>query len=123
MKDYFELEVDPDGTIRTMYQDGIEKFAEDIGGTIKTSCRASDVEWEDFGGEDKGWTVRSAYNKALGLRLFPLPAEGLTISEFKLSDDESKPMMTFKTRELALWHEQQNFWALLAPKGKIPDGQ
>lgn len=123
MKECVELKITPEGIIRTMYQDGIEKFAEDMGGEVTTSCRASDVEWEEDG-EHKGWTVRSAHKKSLALRVFPPePGASPAISTFKLSDDESLRLMFFNTRDLALYHEQQNFWALLAPKHEGNDGK
>lgn len=109
MKDNVELSIGPDGTLRTMYQDGVEKFAEEMGGEITTSCRASDVEWEDDGTQ-KGWTVRSAYDKDLAIR----SKESGAIIGFKCAREGN--LHFFKTREDALKVEVTFFWELLAPK-------
>jgi hypothetical protein len=114
MKDKFEVEIAPDGTIQMMYQDGIEQFAKDIGGEIATSCRASNVEWEESDGK-KGWTVRSAYDRNLAIRC----AKKDGISEIVCS--RTGELVFFKTRNIALELEVNFFWELLAPKreGKV----
>ena len=109
MKDNVELEIAPDGTIRAMYQDGIERFAEEMGGEISTSCRASDVEWEEAEGK-KGWTVRSAYNKHLALRY--VTNDGIR----EIICGRIGELVVFQTREDALKEEVRFFWELLAPK-------
>lgn len=120
MKDQVELKISPDGKIEVMYQDGIEEFAEELGGEIRTSCRASNVEWEEIG-EKKGWTVRSAYDTELAIRWrYQIPKESQKI-EFVPSDwgiSKQGQLVFFPTREEALKEEVKFFWELLAPKGK-----
>lgn len=103
MKDSFELKVGPDGTIETIYQDGIEDFAKEMGAEVSTVCRASEVEWEEIG-EQKGWTVRSAKDPHLALREFP--------DEIQCNRNSQLPMAVFPTREEALKWEIQFFWEL-----------
>lgn len=124
MKDNFEIEIREDGTIRMMYQDGVEKMAEEMGGTITTSCRASDVEWEEVG-PDKGWTVRSAYDKELALRWahsFGPDGKKLPFSSINLVCSKDGDIVVFTTREAALAEEVKHFWALLAPKHEGNNG-
>jgi hypothetical protein len=112
MKDKFEFEISPDGVIRTMYQEGIEKLAEDMGADIKTSCRASDVEWEDDG-IHKGWTVRSAYDRDLAVRWQNYGNMG-----FEADVSIYGELLFFPTREEALAEEVKHFWKLLEPQRK-----
>jgi len=114
VKKEVELQIDEDGTIRTVHQEGIEEFAESLGGEISTSCRASNVEWEEFP-DEKGWTVRSAYDPSLALR------QSITIEESILgriicSREEKYDIHVFKTREKAIEWELKFFWELLAPR-------
>lgn len=114
MKDKFEFKIAPDGTITTMYQDGIEQFAEAMGGDIKTSCRASNVEWEEIeytDGVSKGWSIRSAYDANLAIRDLPGPEVRLVCSR-----EQDIQVALFTTREAALEVEVKFFWELLAPK-------
>ncbi len=114
MKDKVELEIAPDGTIRTMYQDGIEKFAEAMGGEVSSSCRASNVEWEEIQyttGALKGWSIRSAHDPQLAIREIPSPEV-----YFVCSKDQDLRVALFVTREAALEVEVKYFWELLAPK-------
>ncbi len=129
MKDIFEIEIREDGTIRMMYQDGVEKMAEEMGGTITTSCRASDVEWEEVGSE-KGWTVRSAYDKELAVRwIHNFGSVGMRPKINECRDERSNfacskegDIAVFSTREEALKEEVKHFWALLAPKREGNNG-
>lgn len=111
MKDSFEIKIDTDGIIRTVHQEGIESFAKEIGGEISTSCRASDVEWEDFGSNKKGWTVRSAYNNKLALR-------HSADKEVLCNENEELSVVVFETREEAIKWELKFFWELLAAKDR-----
>lgn len=113
MKKDVEIQIDEDGTIRTVHQEGIEEFAEALGGEISTSCRASNVEWEDFGNDEKGWTVRSAYDPSLALRGFI--GENF-IGRIICSRDEKYDIHVFNTREKAIEWELKFFWELLAPR-------
>ena len=103
MKDRLELEIGPDGIIRTIYRDGIEKLADELGGDVSTVCRASHVEFEEVDGR-KGWTVRSAKDPEVALRVSDwcrwLPKRHGTI-------------VTFATREEALTEEVAFFWELM----------
>ena len=105
MKDEFELKIGPDGTIETIYQEGIEKFAEEMGAEVSTVCRASDVEWEEAG-DKKGWTVRSARDPKLAIR----SREQGNITELKCLRDGY--LHFFETRKEALEVEIQFFWEL-----------
>lgn len=116
MKDTFEVKIGSDGTIQMMYQDGIEVFAEDLGGGISTSCRASNVEWEETEGK-KGWTVRSAYDQDLALRF--VETDGIR----ELICSCYGELAFFQTREAALEKEVKFFWELLAPKREGKDGE
>lgn len=124
MKDNFEIEIREDGTIRMMYQDGVERMAEEMGGTITTSCRASDVEWEEVG-PNKGWTVRSAYDKELAIRWTHSFTPGGMRPEFvplNFACSKEGDIVVFPTREEALKEEVKHFWALLAPKHEGNNG-
>src|SRR5579863_3253262 len=110
MKDNFELKIDADGTIQTIYQDGIEEFAQAIGADLTRSCRASNVEWEEIG-DRKGWTVRSAHDSELAIRSGePLTEEARNHPyEFKdphvVSRNDLRSIVVFQTREEALAEE------------------
>jgi hypothetical protein len=109
MKDAFEVEIAPDGTVQMMYQDGVEQFARDIGGEVATSCRASNVEWEESDGK-KGWTVRSAYDRNLAVRY--IETDGIR----EMVCNRVGELVFFKTRHQALEREVKFFWELLAPR-------
>ena len=117
MKDEFELKIGPDGTIETIYQEGIEKFAEEMGAEVSTVCRASDVEWEVDAEpllHSKGWSVRSVANpkKALrwkmGLQVIHDEANYFLVC----SADENLRIILFQTREEAIQQEIKHFWEL-----------
>lgn len=95
MKDTFEIEISLDGTIGTVYQDGIEKLADEMGAEIVRTCRVSHVE-----PEGKNWVVRSAMDPELALRWKhedPLSLEVTVSKEGVLAQ--------FPTREEALQQE------------------
>ncbi len=107
MKDNVEFKIEADGTICTVYQEGIEEFARDLGADgLKRSCRASNVEWEEVSGQGKGWTVRAAHDSELAIRL-----EG----DVKVVS-RTGPIVVYTTREAALEDEIKQFWKLLPPK-------
>lgn len=108
MKDTFDLKINADGTIETIYQDGIETFADEIGGPVSVVCRASEVEWEESveDGTKKGWTVRSSKDHTLAIR----SRESGNIIGFNCS--RSGSLHFFRTREEALQVEITFFWEL-----------
>lgn len=123
MKAEFELKVGPDGTIETIYQDGIEAFAEEMGAEVATVCRASNVEWEDVGvplnarfPATKGWSVRSVKNPLKALRVKSHFNPGFTderyFDEVVCSDDANLGIALFDTREAAITQEIKHFWEL-----------
>lgn len=123
MKDTFELKVGPDGTIETIYQEGIEAFASEMGAEVATVCRASDVEWEEVAvplnarfPATKGWSVRSVKNPQKALRLKSDFNGGFTsdryIDSLVCSDDANLAIALFDTREAAIKQEIIHFWEL-----------
>lgn len=96
MKDEFTIEVDVDGTMRSMYQDGIEKFIESLGGSIQAIGRASHIEWEDG-----AWVVRSAKNPHICIR----DSNGLSVSD-------CGPIARFSSKAEAYRCEEVFFWQL-----------
>ena len=116
MKDAFEVKIGPDGTIQMMYQDDIEQFAEDLGGDISTSCRASNVEWEESQGKE-GWTVRSAFDRELAIRY--VETDGIR----EMICSRVGELVFFITRRRALELEVKFFWELLAPQREGKDGK
>lgn len=103
MKNTFELEIGSDGSIRTIYQDGIEAFAEDLGADVSTVCRASHVEFEEVDGR-KGWTVRSAKDPEVALR----------VDDWcRWKPKREGTIVVFQTREEALEEEVKFFWQLM----------
>jgi hypothetical protein len=106
MKDEFELEILPDGTIRTMYQDGIEDFAKEIGAEVSSVCRLTQVEWEE-GVTEKGWTVRSEHDPRFCIRwVFDAQGERTIFKPMRLKF-VNKDVVFFDTRDAALWAEQR----------------
>lgn len=106
-----ELEFGTDGIIRTVYRDGIEKFAEDIGADVRTVCRAAHVEWETIDGLS-GWTIRAAHDPSLHIR-----DVGSSEPELICTRDTSYGRVAlFTKRETAMHYEQYFFFKLLPPK-------
>lgn len=126
MKDTFELEIGPDGTIKTIYQDGIEEFAQELGAEVSTVCRASNVEWEEASEPlnkrfpaTKGWSVRSARNGLVALRHQSDFNPGIGeryIDSVVCSDNVNLAIILFQTREDALTYEEKFFWQLMYGK-------
>lgn len=118
MKPEFELELDSDGgTIRTIYQDGVESFAEELGAEVSSVCRASTVEWEEVGPTMKGWVVRSVRDPVLALRgHLAAMVYDENVVEVRCSRNTDVPIMVFPTRELALELEVKFFWNLMHGK-------
>ena len=115
MKDEKTFRITPGGNIETMYDDGIEEFAKDIGADVAQVCRASLVEREgpfspnpEYNG---GWTVRAAHNTKMAAR-YATPVH----ADITLSDNEELTLVYFATRQQALNWEIANFWRLLPPK-------
>lgn len=110
MPDEVNLVINPDGSIDTIYSDKIKTLLESAGGEVTQVCRASNVEWEssvvDGVEVESGWTVRSAANKEVALRI---SASG------EAKPDTVGPLVFFKTREAALAEEIAHFWRLLKP--------
>ena len=104
-----ELQIDTDGTVRTIYDEAVLKELSEID-TLKSIHRGSLVEWEQSG-DIKGWTVRSALDPNYAIRI------GYDDTEEKptllVSVDPKNPLMFFKTREDALLSERVHFWKLL----------
>src|SRR4051812_38239017 len=105
-----ELEIGEDGVIRTIYNDGLEKFAESLGGEISTVCRASNVEWETVDGFS-GWTIRAAHDKELAIK-----DVGSSEPVFVCNRNPENRIALFTKRETALKVEVQFFFKLLPPK-------
>lgn len=111
MKNEFKLIISRDGSIGTIYQDGL---AEALGAQETEVKRASTVEWEtnkQFP-HISGWVVRSAVNPRLAIcddRSYPC------VSEEQLEPAEVH-VIYFKERAAALEAEVQFFWSLLEGK-------
>ena len=100
MKDCFDVLIDEDGTITTIYQPGVEQYAKDLGGQVVNVTRLSVVEWEARYG---GWTVRSAHDYELAIR------QGLNVAR-------EGPIAVFAERQQALDAEEKSVWKLLKEK-------
>lgn len=109
MKDEVEIEVGPGGTIKTIYQEGIEDFAKEIGADITGVCRLSNVEWEVIG-DAKGWSVRAAHNPEFALRF--VVKDGQATFHVATEGD----VILFNTRDDALRAESDHIWHLLPKK-------
>lgn len=100
MKKRFSVRFKPDGTMETIYQDGV---AEALGAKTQEVRRASNVEFETIDGRS-GWTVRAAHDPSLALR---------TTDWCRWAPSREGTIVTFKTREEALTEEVKAFWGLL----------
>lgn len=108
------LDVGPDGVIRSIYSDDLNKVAEGIG-TIALVCRLSNVEWEEIGGK-KGWTVRAAHDTEIAIRTLGTPSSrGPFVG---VSKRPEHPIHVFETREEALKYEVRDSDQLMPPKEK-----
>lgn len=114
MDDRFELIIDSDGNIQTIYRDGIEELANEMGAEISTVCRASHVEPEEIDGR-KGWTVRSAKNPEFALRT----TDWCT---WKPGFEDAGQVTVFPTRDEAIKEEIRFFWELLRAETKKEEG-
>lgn len=115
------LEIGPDGTIRMVYSDDLWEFAEKIGGDMKATCRASNIEWEEVSlnrtyfhrpTKISGWVIRAAHDKDLAIRMTDPEGqeEGLECSR-----DLSKEVAVYEERKTAIEVEIQFFHELLPP--------
>ena len=95
MKDTFEMEIKPDGTIGMVYQDGIETLADEMGADLVRTCRVSHVE-----PEGKNWVVRSATDPARALRWKDEDPNSLEVTVSTEGD-----LAQFSTREEAIQQE------------------
>jgi hypothetical protein len=107
--DSIEIEVAPDGTIRTMYKDDIEKL---LGGQIADVKRASRVEHETAtinGNIRHGWSVRAEHNPEIAARVLST----VEVFDIIVSKDDDLPLAIFEKRAEALNFERDHFWDLL----------
>jgi hypothetical protein len=108
------LDFGTDGVIRSIYDDKLVKFSEDVGDMAQV-CRLSHVEWEELGGK-KGWTVRAAHDTELAIRtLGPPSSRGPFVG---VSRRQEYPVHVFETREEALKYEVRDSDQLMPPKEK-----
>lgn len=103
------LEILPNGTIRMVYSDDLWAFADKIGGDMRATCRASNVEWEDIGGL-KGWVVRAAHDPTLAIK-----DVGSSEPVFVCNRVPENKVAIFTSRELAIKYEIHFFHDLLPP--------
>lgn len=120
MKQELEFKIGSDGTIETIYHDGLEKLADAMGADVAQVCRASNVEWEEVSNprstrhlKGRGWTVRSAKNPELALRICSTGYGAAWVDEIICSKDSVYTIATFATRERAIEWEILYFWQLL----------
>lgn len=102
MSDEHDFEVGPDGTLRAVYNDDVPALAADMGATVASVERLTHVEWETTPEGLSGWTVRSARDPDLALRL---------------SGDDCAPLrrgtvFLFRERSSALAAERLYAWDL-----------
>ena len=106
LKPQFELKISGDGVIEAMYQDGL---AEVLGAETLRVHRASTIEWEEKASTEglrRGWSVRSAHDPKMALRIVPDRHPWYQPSKTGM-------LALFITREQALEAEQAFFWELL----------
>jgi hypothetical protein len=108
--DPVEIEIDADGKARAIYKDETKPLLDELGHT--KIARASNVEWEE--GEDgkSGWTVRSAHDPELAIRL------AIVAGAWRQVVSRHPEIAYFITREAALEAEVRHFWKLLPPTTK-----
>jgi hypothetical protein len=127
MKDTITLVVKPGGNIETIYQDGIEEFAKEMGATVSSICRLSNVEWEKVEKPlnarfpaTEGWSVRSAKNPNLALRHESSLNAGIGeryIDSVVCSDNLHLAIILFSNRKDALELEEKFYQQLMQQKG------
>jgi hypothetical protein len=106
MTEKFELVIDAEGRARSIYKDETKSVVDALGAA--KVARASNVEWEELHG-DKGWTVRSAHDPELAIRLVILRGA------YRQVVSREGLVAVFLTREAALESEVRFFWDLLPP--------
>jgi hypothetical protein len=115
-KKSIELKIGKGGEITTVYDDAIhaELVLRLPSMQIKEIRRASHVEWEVIAGSEpavcrSGWTVRSADDPRLALRL-----EASQLPKCVLSREGA--LLMWENREDALRHEREHVWELIAAR-------
>jgi len=103
MTDEIKVRITADGSVDGVYRDGI---AEALGAKVESVKRASHVEYEKVG-EVEGWTVRSAIEPGLAIRLV------IKDGAFRQAVGFEGEVALFLSREDALESEVRFFWALL----------
>lgn len=106
------LDVGPDGVIRSIYSDDLNKVAEGVGEVVRV-CRLSNVEWEDHGEGLRGWVVRAAHDTELAIR-----DVGSAEPVFVVSRDPQLRLAIFTSREVAVAVEVSHYEELMPPKEK-----
>lgn len=109
MKEKFDLVIGEDGSIESIYQDGL---AEALGATTTEVKRASNVEWEtvNLPTTRSGWVVRAAHDNTLAIR-----AQFGDVKDSYYVGREGVLAM-FESREDALREEVRFFWDLVKEK-------
>lgn len=102
-----QLQISEDGSIRTIYQDGVLPLLEDLAEAKASISRASDVEWEET-----GWTVRAHHDNELAIRLVVRDGRYCRVVA------KEGELAIFPNREDALEAERAMFWQLLPEKEK-----
>lgn len=113
----FDLDVGPDGVIRSIYKDELNKFAADVGGELAQVCRLSHVEWEEIDGK-KGWTIRAAHDPDLAIRDNDWTHDQLTEQYVCARTESGLKISVFPSRDEALTVEQNHYEELMPPKEK-----
>ena len=116
MKQEFEVRILPGGVVQTIYQDGIEAFASELGAEVSSISRASNVEWDKL---LEGWTVKAAHDPRIAI-CYAVEGRCTTYSRFQVADTCNRTIAVFDTRDEALKQEVEFFWQLL-PKGITND--
>lgn len=117
------LEIGTDGIVRMVYSDDLWAFAERIGGDMKATCRASNVEWEtvsrirtsqdhDAPHDLNGWVIRAAHDKELAIRM---KDKDSGTDEVVCSRDPNLELAVYENRKTAIEVEIQFFHELLPP--------
>lgn len=100
LPDKIELQITPNGQIRTIYHDETFKYWDPILGQ-STVTRASNVEFENG-----YWTVRAFLDPNRAIRIGPFG--GLFVSQ-----NNARPIAMFQSRTQALSEEIKHFWKLV----------